>query len=69
MPHGTSTQRRLVSIAAAAEYLGVNPRTVRRRISDGTIKGYRVGPTLLRVDLNSIDKLLREIPAGGNDAA
>ncbi|ACV79821.1 hypothetical protein Namu_3496 [Nakamurella multipartita DSM 44233] len=62
--------RHLVTIAAAAEFAAVNPRTIRRRISDGTITAYRVGPRILRVDLNEVEnKLLRPIATGGGHAA
>ena len=60
----------LVTLAAAAEIAAVNPKTIRRRIADGTLAGYRIGPRLLRVDLNEVEaKLLRRIPSGGADAA
>jgi hypothetical protein len=60
-------RKRLVSINVAAAYCGVNPRTIRRRISDGTIHGYTVGEKVIRVSLVEIDeKLLRAIPTGGN---
>jgi excisionase family DNA binding protein len=55
--------QRLVSINDAATYCGVNPRTIRRRIADGSITGYTVGKKLVRVDLNEIDeRLLQRIP-------
>lgn len=58
--------RRIVTLAVAAAYADVNPRTLRRRIADGTLTGYRVGPRLLKVDLNEVDsQLLRPIPTGG----
>ena len=57
-----TTQRRYGSIDAAAEVLGVNPRTIRRMISSGQIRGYRVGPRLIRVDLNELDALASPIP-------
>lgn len=60
--------RRLRSIADAAEFAGVNPRTIRRRIADGTLIGYRMGPRLIRVDLNELDALLRPIPTAGDAA-
>ena len=59
-------KRRLESIAGAAEYAGVHPRTIRRRIADGRLTGYRMGPRLIRVDLNELDAMLRPIPAAGN---
>ncbi len=58
------TAHRLASIAEAAQYAGCNARTIRRRIADGTLTGYRMGPRLVRVDLNDVDALLRPIPAG-----
>ena len=58
-----------VSIAVAAAAIGVTPKTIRRRIADGTITGYRVGPKLLRVDLAEVEtKLVRQIPAAGDAA-
>lgn len=53
----------LVSLAVAAENLGVSVKTLRRRISDGTVHGYRVG-RLIRVDLDEVRRaLVVEIPA------
>ena len=52
----------LVSLAVAAESLGISVKTLRRRISDGTVHGYRVG-RLIRVDLDEVRKaLVVEIP-------
>lgn len=39
-----------------------------RRISDGSLAGYRMGPRLIRVDLNEMDALLTPIPTVGNGA-
>lgn len=64
------TQRRLVSIATAANYLDVCQKTIRRRISDGSLTGYRLGRRTIRVDLDELDAMLRPIPAaGGGDHA
>lgn len=64
------TARHLVPIATAAQVAACNPRTIRRRIADGTLTGYRLGPRLLRVDLNEVDeKLLRPIPTAGGRVA
>jgi excisionase family DNA binding protein len=58
--------KRLASIRGAATYCGVDPRTIRRRVADGTITGYTVGKKLVRVDLNEVDeRLLRVIPTAG----
>ena len=57
--------RRLASLSSAAERYDVHPRTLRRRIADGTLKAYRVG-RLVKVDLaEADDALLRPIPATG----
>jgi excisionase family DNA binding protein len=59
-----ASPRRLASLAEAAEYAAVNPRTVRRWITDGLITGHRVGARLIKVDLNEIDyKVIRPVPA------
>lgn len=59
----TSADQQLVSLAAAAEQFGVSVKTIRRRITDGTVHGYRVG-RLIRVDLNELqERLLVEIPS------
>jgi excisionase family DNA binding protein len=54
--------RRYASLADAAAYMGVNERTIRRRIADGRLTGYRLGDRLIRVDLNELDEALRPIP-------
>ncbi|MCU1624092.1 MAG: excisionase [Frankiales bacterium] len=55
----------LVSQSDAAEHLGWSVRTVRRRIADGTLPGYRVGPTSIRIRRADLDALLRPIPSAG----
>jgi excisionase family DNA binding protein len=52
-------QRRLVTLADAAEYVGVSVKTVRRWIACGDLTGYRAGRRILRVDLNEVDVMLR----------
>lgn len=54
--------RRLTSVQAAADYADVSTRSIRRWIASGLIPGYRVGPRLVKVDLNDLDKLARRIP-------
>lgn len=55
--------RRLAPITSAAEYAAVSPKTIRRRIADGSLTGYRLGRRLIRVDLNELDELLRPVPS------
>lgn len=51
--------RRLASITAAADYLAVEHKLIRKMIAAGKITGYRLpGSNLIRVDLNEIDALL-----------
>lgn len=61
--------RRLAPLNGAADYAGVHPRTLRRRIADGSLTGYRMGPRIIRVDLNEVDTLLTPIPAVETGAA
>jgi excisionase family DNA binding protein len=59
----TTITRKLQTIEAAANYLKVSQRTVRRYIADGILPGYRVGPSAVRVDQADLDALVRRIPA------
>lgn len=61
----TQSRRQLVAIRDAADYAGVCEKTIRRRISDGSLTGYRLGSRLIRVDLNELDKFMRVIPTAG----
>lgn len=54
---------KLVSIATAAKQNDVHPRTIRRYIASGRLAAYRVGPRLLKVDLDDLDAL--RTPVGG----
>lgn len=57
--------RRYATLTEAAEYAAVNPRTLRRRIAAGDLTGFRMGPRVVRVDLNELDRLLVSgCPAG-----
>lgn len=59
------TAHRFASIADAADYAACSSKTIRRRIADGTIRGYRFGKRTVRVDLDDVDGALREIPTAG----
>lgn len=50
----TTIPAELISISEAADHLGVSTKTIRRRISDGTLKAVRIGPRLIRVDAASL---------------
>jgi excisionase family DNA binding protein len=51
-----------LTIADAAVRLRVSTKTIRRRIADGSLTGYRVGPHLIRLDPAEVDALMRPIP-------
>lgn len=65
MPKITPTIRRLMTIADAAERLGVSTKTIRKRIATGELPAYRIGPRAIRVDQDDVDRLLRRIPTTG----
>jgi excisionase family DNA binding protein len=54
---------KMVSIAAAADHFCVSRQTVRRWIASGKITAYRVGPRLIRVDLEEIEaEIIHTVP-------
>jgi excisionase family DNA binding protein len=69
MPTTTTRRRapradapRLTSLVAAAEYLDVNPRTIRRMIAAGRLRAYRVGTHLLKVDMRQVEAAAVPVP-------
>lgn len=69
MPAKTQRQSRLVSIPVAAERLDVSTKTLRRYIADGRLTAYRLGPKLLRVDLDELDAMLRPLATANRGGA
>jgi excisionase family DNA binding protein len=57
------------TIQESAEHYGVGTKTIRRWIADGRIQAKRIGPRLIRVDLNSLDNMGQSIAenVGGAD--
>lgn len=55
-------QRKNLTLKQAAEWYGVSERTLRRRISEGRLRAYRVGPRSIRVSVEDLDELARRIP-------
>lgn len=51
------------TIPDAAKRTKVSTKTIRRRIADGRLTGYRFGPHLIRLDPAEVDALLRPIPS------
>jgi excisionase family DNA binding protein len=55
--------RNLVTIALAADHLGVVPKTVRNYVSRGLLTAYRIpGTRGVRLDLDEVDAAMRLIP-------
>ena len=63
VPTTARKSRRLVTLDAAADYAACSTKTIRRRISDGSLTGYRLGPRMLRIDLDELDGMLRPVPS------
>jgi excisionase family DNA binding protein len=59
----TAGPRHPASLDRAASHAGVSTRTIRRRIADGSITGYRFGPRVIRVDLDEVESLFKRMPA------
>ncbi|WP_082957342.1 AlpA family transcriptional regulator [Mycolicibacter heraklionensis] len=57
-------RKKAVDLARAAEYLGVSVQSVRRRIAEGNLPAFRVGPKSVRVYLQDLEALKRPIGGG-----
>lgn len=58
----TTPTRRLVSIAATAEILGVSTKTVRRRIASGDLAAVRLGRRIIRIKTESLEHFIDAHP-------
>lgn len=58
----TVPSRRALTVQEAAEVYGVSARTLRARIADGSLPGYRLGPRVIRVRVEDLDALMQRIP-------
>ncbi len=61
-PPQRANRRQYESILDTATRVGVSTKTVRRWIPTGHLAGYRMGPRLLRVDPDELDRMLTLIP-------
>ena len=52
-----------LTLAEAADLMSVSVKTLRRRIADGTIPAYRCGKKLIRLRIEDIERLMRDIPS------
>ncbi|WP_236831761.1 helix-turn-helix domain-containing protein [Blastococcus sp. KM273128] len=49
--------RRYYTVEQAADFYGVNPRTIRRWLTENKLTAYRVGGHLLRLDAAEVEAL------------
>jgi excisionase family DNA binding protein len=52
-----------LSLEEAAEIMSLSTKTIRRRISDGTIPAYQCGRRPIRIRLDELEAALRRIPS------
>ena len=53
-----------LSLDEAAEIMSLSIKTIRRRISDGTIPAYQCGKRPIRIRLDDLEAALRRITGG-----
>lgn len=66
MASSTEKPRRFGSIDRAAGIGDVSSKTIRRRIADGSLTGYRFGPRIIRVDLDEVEALFKRMPTAAS---
>jgi excisionase family DNA binding protein len=54
-----------LSIEEAAEVMSLSTKTIRRRISDGSIPAYRCGRRNIRIRLDKLEAAFRKLAATG----
>lgn len=55
-----AVHRRWLSVADAAEYLSVAPRTLVRLLDQGAIPRHRLGTRSVRIDLRELDRYMED---------
>jgi excisionase family DNA binding protein len=60
---------RYVLFNEAAAYAGVPVKTLRDWVRKGVVPAWRIGPRLLQVDLNDIDRIRRRVHTSADDPA
>jgi excisionase family DNA binding protein len=58
---------RKISIAQVAEQYEVSTRTIRRYIADGRLTAYRIGPRMIRLDVDQVRRQLDGDPVSATD--
>jgi excisionase family DNA binding protein len=59
------SSRRWLSLSEAADYTGLSTKTIRRRVTDGSVAAFRAGPRELRFRMDDLDALMRPVPTAG----
>src|ERR1700757_3565698 len=54
----TPTPKKYITLNEVAETYGVSTRTVLRYLAEGRLKGYRVGPKLIRFNADEVERAL-----------
>ena len=54
-----------LSVEEAAQVMSVSSKTIRRRISDGTIPANQCGRRIIRIRLDELEAAFRPIPSAG----
>jgi excisionase family DNA binding protein len=57
------SRKQAIDLVRAAEYLGVSVQSIRRRIAEGALPAFRIGPRSVRVYIDDLEKLKK--PVGG----
>ena len=55
---------RYTTIKETAVQLGVSDMTIRRMVARGELSAYRIGPRVLRLDADEVDRLAVKVPVG-----
>jgi excisionase family DNA binding protein len=66
-PRRTTPSPGYLTLAEAADFLACDEHTLRRRIAEGKLAGYRIGPRGTRVKLADVEALVERIPTAGAD--
>jgi excisionase family DNA binding protein len=59
---------RKITVADVCEKYGLGERTVRRYVASGRLTAWRVGPRLIRLDADQVERELIGDKLGGNAA-
>ncbi|HZJ05774.1 MAG TPA: helix-turn-helix domain-containing protein [Nocardioidaceae bacterium] len=61
--HSRKTFSTYISLEQAAEITDQSVKTIRRRVSDGSLPAYKFGPRHIRIRLEDLEAMARRIPS------